>query len=130
MTSPAAEAVVREFWRRMASNDFASVGDVLTDDFVLEWPQSNERIRGGENFARMNMEYPAHGPWRFEILRIVAAGEEAVSDVRVTDGVQAGRAISFFTLAQGRIGCIVEFWPERFAAPARRQHLTEPIDPP
>ena len=60
----------------------------------------------------------------------MAAGEEAVSDVRVTDGVQLGRAISFFTLAHGRIGRIVEFWPEPFAAPERRQHLTEPIDPP
>lgn len=129
MPDPTAETVVREFWRRMASNDFASVGAVLAQDFVLEWPQSNERIRGGDNFARMNAEYPAHAPWRFDIVRIVAAGDEAVSDVRVTDGVQVGRAISFFTVAHGRIGRIVEFWPEPFVAPARRQHLTEPIDP-
>jgi hypothetical protein len=48
--------VVREFWRLMASNDFASVGAVLAPGFVLEWPQTNERIRGAERFARMNVE--------------------------------------------------------------------------
>lgn len=129
MTGAAAESVVRDFWRRMASNDFHSVRAVLADNFVLEWPQSNERIRGGENFARMNAEYPAHGPWRFEIVRVVAAADEAVSDVRVTNGTQAGRALSFFTIAGGRIARIVEFWPEPFPAPASRRHLTEPIDP-
>ena len=49
-----AEDVVREYWRLMATNDFASVSAVLAPEFVLDWPQSNERIRGGDNFARMN----------------------------------------------------------------------------
>ena len=122
-----AEDVVREYWRLMATNDFASVAAVLAHDFVLEWPQSNERIRGVNNFARMNAEYPSHGPWRFEIHRIVAAQTAAVSDVGVTDGVQTARALSFFTVGEGRIKRIVEFWPEPYAAPANRAHLVEPI---
>jgi ketosteroid isomerase-like protein len=122
-----AEDVVREYWRLMATNDFASVAAVLAHDFVLEWPQSNERIRGANNFARMNAEYPSHGPWRFEIHRIVASQTAAVSDVGVTDGVQAARALSFFTVGEGRIKRIVEFWPEPYAAPANRAHLVEPI---
>lgn len=117
--------VVREFWRLMATNDFYSVAEVLSPEFVLEWPQSKERIRGAERFARMNQEYPAHGRWEFTINRIVGGENEAVSDVSVTDGVQKGRAISFFTLAQGKVIRIVEFWPEPFAAPASRAHLVE-----
>jgi len=120
-----AEEVVREFWRLMATNDFDSVGAVLSDDFVLEWPQSKERIRGAERFAQMNREYPAHGPWRFTINRIVGAGDEAVSDVTVTDGTQTARAISFFTIADGKIARIVEFWPEPYPAPPNRAHLVE-----
>ena len=122
-----AEDVVREYWRLMATNDFASVAAVLAHDFVLEWPQSNERIRGAANFARMNAEYPSHGPWRFEIHRIVASDSAVVSDVGVTDGVQAARALSFFTVSDGKISRIVEFWPEPYAAPANRAHLVEPI---
>jgi ketosteroid isomerase-like protein len=119
--------LVQEFWRLMATNDFHSVASVLGDDFVLEWPQSRERIRGARNFAQMNAEYPADGPWRFSINRIVAQGGEAVSDVSVTDGVTAARVISFFTLSAGKIVKIVEFWPEPFAPQPNRQHLTEAL---
>lgn len=123
-----ATEVVNEFWRRMASNDFQSVRAVLAPDFVLEWPQSRERLRGAERFARMNAEYPAHGPWRFTVHRVVAEGAQAVSDVSVTDGVQSARAISFFTIAHGRITRLVEFWPEPYPAPANRAHLVEMMD--
>ena len=127
MPSSATE-VVREFWRLMSSNDFQSVGAVLADDYVLDWPQSNERIRGRERFARMNMEYPANGPWVFTIHRLVGGEEEAVSDVGVTDGAQNARVISFFTVADGKITRQVEFWPEPYEAPANRRHLVEAIE--
>jgi ketosteroid isomerase-like protein len=124
----AAIAVVSEFWRRMASNDFASVAAVLAPDFVLDWPQSRERIRGAERFVAMNAEYPAHGPWVFTVHRIVGGPSEAVSDVSVTDGVQRARAVSFFTVADGRIVRMTEFWPEPFEPAAQRAHLTERME--
>lgn len=127
MANTLATDVVREFWQLMASNDFASVGAVLSDDFVLEWPQSGERIRGRDNFAAMNTEYPAHGPWHFAVNERFGEGSRVVSDVSVTDGVQQGRALSFFTLQGGRIARIVEFWPDPFEAPANRSHLVERI---
>jgi hypothetical protein len=109
----------------MATNDFQSVAAVLSPEFVLEWPQSRERIRGVQNFARMNQEYPANGPWRFTINRVVGTESEAVSDVTVTDGVQTARAVSFFEVSEGKIARIVEFWPESYPAPANRAHLVE-----
>lgn len=125
---PLAEDVVREFWRLMATNDFDAVAAVLAPQFVLEWPQSRERIRGAEQFARMNLEYPALGPWRFTVHRIVGHATAAVSDVTVTDGAQSARAISFFTIESGMITKLVEFWPEPYAAPARRAHLVESME--
>lgn len=123
--APTAVAVAREFWRLMATNDFAAVGSVLAPEFVLEWPQSRERIRGAERFARMNAEYPSHGPWSFAVHRLVGGEAEAVSDVTVTDGVQTARAISFFELRSGKITRLVEYWPEPYEAPANRAHLVE-----
>ena len=128
MTTPAATDVVREFWRLMATNDFASVAAVLAQEFVLEWPQTKERIRGAERFARMNKEYPANGPWRFTINRLVGGGSEAVSDVTVTDGARSDRAISFFTVVRGKVTRIVEFWPEPSSPGTSRAHLTEPVE--
>ena len=127
MPLTAAVDTVREFWRLMASNDFESVGAVLAPDFVLEWPQSNERIRGADRFARMNAEYPAQGRWTFAVHRVVGGETEAASDVTVSDGLQSARAVSFFGIAGGKVARIVEFWPEPYAAPAWRAHLVEPI---
>ncbi|RKP43499.1 nuclear transport factor 2 family protein [Trinickia fusca] len=129
MNTPDTEVVekIRTFWNLMATNDFYSVGQVLAEEFTLEWPQSNERIRGAAKFAQMNAEYPAHGRWQFTVNRIVGSGNEAVSDVSVTDGVVQARAISFFTVSDGKISRIVEFWPDDYPAPANRRHLVEPI---
>jgi ketosteroid isomerase-like protein len=120
--------IIQEFWRLMATNDFGSVSGVLSDDFVLEWSQSKERIRGAHNFARMNAEYPAAGAWRFTINRLVAVEGEGVTDVTVTDGVRTDRAISFFTVERGRITKIVEYWPDSYPAPDSRRHLVEPME--
>ena len=126
--SATAVQVVQEFWARMQTNDFASVADLLAPDFVLEWPQTLERIRGAERFVRMNAEYPAHGRWEFTIHRLVGGAHEAVSDVAITDGVQHARAISFFETADGRVRRLVEYWPEPYDAPANRAHLAEPME--
>jgi ketosteroid isomerase-like protein len=128
MATKTAVDVVQAYWRLMASNDFGSVAAVLAPEFVLEWPQSGERIRGAEQFARMNEEYIAHGPWRFTIRRIVGDASDVVSDVEITDGVQHARAISFFSVAGGKIARLVEYWPEPYPAPQNRAHLVEPME--
>ena|SRR5881394_1372779 len=120
-----AVATVGEFWRLMNSNDFSAVSAILTDDFILEWPQSKELIRGPERFAQMNREFPAKGRWVFTVNHIVGNSSEAVSDVSVTDGFRHDRAVSFFTLRDQKICRIVEYWPEPLAAPSNRSHLVE-----
>ena len=120
--------IVEKFWELMATNDFTAAGPLLSDDFVLEWPQSAERIRGRDKFAAMNKEYPAHGPWRFTVRSIVGDDDAAVSDVSVTDGAVKARAVSFFTLKNDKIVKMVEYWPEDYPAPKNRKHLVERMD--
>jgi hypothetical protein len=119
--------IVGTFWKRMNSNEFRSVGPILSDNFILDWPQSNERIRGRDNYVAMNEQYPAHGRWQFTINRLVGNDSEAVSDVSLTDGVQKARAISFFEVMDGKITRMVEYWPEPFAPRDERKHLVETI---
>ena len=108
------KAVVRAFWAAMQLNDFKQAGELLHDEYELEWPQSGERIRGRANFVAVNEHYPAHGRWEFRIHRVVAEGNEVVTDVGVTDGVVSARAITFSTVQDGRIIHQVEFWPDPF----------------
>jgi ketosteroid isomerase-like protein len=119
--------LIEQFWQLMGTNDFRSVGAVLSDEFVLDWPQSGERIKGRDNYVAMNQEYPANGRWEFTVNRIVGDDNEAVSDVSITDGVQQARAISFFTVRDGKIVRMVEYWPDNFDAPDNRKHLVEEI---
>ena len=127
MTSPAQnnKQVIEAFWAAMQTNDFKAAGELLHHDYVLEWPQSGERIRGRANFVAINENYPAHGRWEFTIHRIIAEGDEVVSDVGVTDGVITGRAITFSTMRDGKIIHQTEFWPDSFEPAAWRAKWVE-----
>ncbi len=119
--------LIEQFWQTMESNDFYAVAQLLHDDFVLEWVQSGKRIRGRENFAKLNTAYPTQGTWHFTINSIVAEGDEVVTDVSVTDGTLHDRVITFSTIRDGKIWKQVEFWPEPFAAPEWRKQWVEKI---
>lgn len=119
--------VLETFWEKMESNDFYAVAELLHDEFMLEWHQSGELIRGRENFAKINTAYPANGEWRFNINSIVAEGDVVVTDVSVTDGVVKDRVITFSTVRDGKIWKQIEFWPEPFAAPEWRSQWVEKI---
>jgi ketosteroid isomerase-like protein len=122
-----AKQIVARFWVVMQTNDFKAAGELLHDDYILEWPQSGERIRGRENFIAVNENYPAHGSWSFTLHRLIAEGEQVVSDVSVTDGVILGRAITFSTIREGKIIRQLEFWPESFQRPDWRKEWVENI---
>lgn len=111
----------------MQSNNFPSAGEFLHDGFMLEWPQSGERIRGRANFVAVNENYPAHGRWEFTVQRILTEGNEVVSDVEVTDGVVKARVITFSTVQDGKIIYQLEFWPDAFEPPVWRMPWVERI---
>jgi limonene-1,2-epoxide hydrolase len=122
------KSVVGQFWATMQTNDFHAASRLLSDDFVLEWPQSGERIRGPGNFAAANEHYPTAGRWRFTIHRMVAEGAQVVTDVGVTDGEISARAITFSTVQGGRIIHQVEFWPDPFEAADWRAQWVERME--
>jgi ketosteroid isomerase-like protein len=126
-TDRSTKEVIEQFWETMKTNDFRAVGELLHDDYVLEWPQSGERVRGRENFVAINERYPAHGRWKFNVHRILAEGDQAVSDVDVTDGVVRARVITFSTIQEGKILHQTEFWPDPFGPAAWRAQWVEEI---
>jgi hypothetical protein len=42
----------------MASHDYGRLEEVLHPEYVAEWPQSRERVRGARNMQRIMEEYP------------------------------------------------------------------------
>ncbi len=117
--------VVKRFWAAMQSNDFVAASELLAPDYELHWPQSSEKIRGRANFVAVNENYPANGKWRFTVNKILAAGNEVVTDVSVTDGVVTARALTFSTVENGLIVKQLEYWPDPFEPLAWRRSWVE-----
>jgi ketosteroid isomerase-like protein len=101
--------VVAELWRRMQARDWDGVGQLVADDFVLEWPETRERIRGRTNFVEFNRNYPEG--WSIEVLGVVADGQRVSSEVRVPHP-QIGMhyAASFFEVENGQLARGREYW--------------------
>ncbi|MFN8413518.1 MAG: nuclear transport factor 2 family protein [Anaerolineales bacterium] len=117
--------ILETFWKTMETNDFYAASQLLHDDYLLEWPQSGERIRGRDHFAAMNSFYPTEGTWHFTINHIVAENDLVVTDVSVTDGTVHDRCITFSTVRDGKIWKQIEFWPDSFEAPEWRAKWVE-----
>jgi ketosteroid isomerase-like protein len=120
--------VVAELWRRIQARDWDAVGQLLADDFVLEWPHDLVRLRGRTNFVEFNRSYPEG--WSIELLRVVAEGSTAVSEVRVPHPtVGPYYALSFFEVEDGRLARCREYWvEERYEEPSpERARWFEPM---
>ncbi|EPH45576.1 nuclear transport factor 2 family protein [Streptomyces aurantiacus] len=109
--------IVTALWDRMEARDWAGVGALLAEDVVVEWPVSAERIVGRVNYLRVNAEYPEG--WSIRVLRIVADGDTVVSEVEVPhEAMGVHRAVSFWTVWDGRIVAGREYWTEVGSAPS------------
>jgi hypothetical protein len=111
------DAVVADLWRRIQARDWDGVGELVAEDFVLDWPNALLRIRGRENFVGFNRAYPEG--WSIELLRVVGAGSTAVSEIRVPHPtVGPHYAVSFFEVEAGLIRSGREYWvEERYEEP-------------
>ncbi|MBW3695949.1 nuclear transport factor 2 family protein [Vibrio sp. T187] len=116
-----AKEVVLAYWQAMQSNDFYKAAEWLTSECEVYWPQSKELIVGRENFGHVNSEYPAKGKWTFDVNRVVAEGNQVVTDVTVSDGERVDTVVTFHTVEGQLIAKQHEYWPESFEAPEWRK---------
>jgi ketosteroid isomerase-like protein len=118
---------VRLLWERMEARDWDAVAEQLHPDVVIDWPNTEERYRGRDDYLGMQQAYPEG--WHIEVLRIVDAGKTVVSEVKVEHDGRRFFAVSFFDLDNGQIVRAVEYWSdgERQPAPAWRARWAEPL---
>ena len=115
--------IIIELWQRMGRFDFASAGELLHNDYVCEWPQSNERIRGRANFVALNSNYP--GRWATEVKRVIVEGDHVSSEVALTWQNRTIMVVSFYAIRDGKILHEIDYWPEAYAAPEWRARWVE-----
>ena len=120
--------VIEELWGRTQARDWAGVAELVAPEAVIEWPVSAERIVGPANYVAVNREYPEG--WQIRVLRIVASGDQVVSEVEVPHAeLGVFRVASFFTVADGQITRGTEYWTSLGAdeSPPWRAAYAEPM---
>ena len=117
------QELVEALWGRFSRLEFEAVAELLHDEFVCEWMQSRERIRGRENYIALNKHYP--GQWRIEIERLAITPQQVISQIKLTNGDQLDYAVSFFEFKGGKIVKEVDFWASPYPAPDWRKQWVE-----
>jgi ketosteroid isomerase-like protein len=110
-------------WELMAHRDWDGMASLLADDFVEEWPQSGERIRGRDNVMAINTNYP--GLPTATIRRTLAAGDLVVTEVTLDYHGHVYNAVSIFEFRDGKIARETDYFAEPFDPPAWRAQWVE-----
>jgi len=120
--------VIEALWNRIQARDWAGVGELIAEDAVVDWPVTAERIVGRDNFVAVQREYPEG--WTIDVVRIVAQGDQVVSEVNVPHAVLGMfSAASFWTVRDGQVVQAREYWvtPGSETPPEWRAPFTESI---
>lgn len=121
-----ASSLARRWWELVDKAAFREAAALAAPGAVIDWVLSNERMRIEDQWVAANENYP--GSWRAEINEIVAEPGKVVTVTTVSDGPESVTAISIFTIEDGRIADIVEYWPEPYSAPGWRRQWVSPIE--
>ncbi|MEU5148366.1 MULTISPECIES: nuclear transport factor 2 family protein [Streptomyces] len=116
-------------WERIEARDWDGVAGLIAEDAVIEWPVSGERIVGRANFIAVNSDdgYSDEKPVR--VLRILADGDDVVTEVEMPQDHVVYRAVSLWTVRDGEIVGAREYWtsPGQDPAPRWRAGYVEPM---
>ena len=114
------------YWQSVAAQEKEPLRAYFTPDAAVCWPCTGERFRL-EDFLRANCEYP--GTWRAALERVIETEDGAVTVARVFSpetGVSC-HVTSFFSLRDGKIASLTEYYADDGPAPEwRREMFGEP----
>jgi hypothetical protein len=101
------------------------------EDYVMEMPQSGERIRGRENMRAFQEGFPGHStPPSIRIRRVlVRDGLWVVESVIDYGGGQVFNGAAILELKDGKIWRDTRYFAEPFEAPEWRSRWVERMEP-
>jgi hypothetical protein len=97
-------------------------------DFVMEMPQSGERVSGRDAMRELQRNYPAGGP-SVALRRVVGAGRVWVVEANSHYGDDPWQIVVIFEFDdEGLIAKETRYYTRAFDAPEWRTHLVEKMD--
>ncbi len=95
-------------------------------DYVMEMPQSGERIRGRENMRSMQEHYP--NPPSIDLRRVVGAGDAWTIEMRSEYDGRTYQVVMIVEFRDGKIFRETRYYAEPFDPPEWRAQWIEPME--
>jgi hypothetical protein len=93
--------------------------ELFHEDAIMDWPQSNELVIGGDNRRAIYKSFPTLP--RITPRRIIGNGDLVVAEATLDYGKSAiYKAVFIFEFTRGKISRETAYWSEPFEAPSWR----------
>jgi hypothetical protein len=113
-------AALERHWAASDANDFETEHQIYHDDAVLEYPQSGERLRGRQAIQASRTAQP--NLKRFNVRRIIGAGELWVTEFVLTYDGQPSYTVSIMEFRDGKVARETQYFADPFEpGPSRTQ---------
>jgi SnoaL-like domain len=117
------KAALDEHWAASDAGDFTAEHNIYTDDAVLEYPQSGERIRGRRNIQTTRALQPEVK--RFNVRRILGTGDLWITEYVITYDGKPSFTVSIMEFADGKVRRETQYFGDPFEASAWRAQWVE-----
>jgi len=121
-------AALDRHWAASDANDFQIEYDIYRDDAVLDYPQSDERIRGRHNIQESRTVQP--NKKRFTVRRIVGSGDLWVTEFILTYDGKPSYTVSIMEFRDGLVAHETQYFADPFKPGPSRADLVEKIASP
>ena len=113
-------------WAASDANDFDAEHDIYREDALLEYPQSDERIRGRQNIQASRAAQP--NSKRFEVRRIVGTGDLWVTEFILTYDGRPSYSVSVMEFTDGKVARETQYFADPFEPGPSRAHWVEHME--
>ena len=105
-------AALDRHWAASDADDFETEHDIYRDDVVLEYPQSNERIRGRRAIQASRAAQPNQK--RFTVRRIIGAGDLWVTELVLTYDGRPSYTVSIMEFRDDKVARETQYFGDPF----------------
>ena len=126
MSDDDVRAALRRHWDASDMNDFATEHQIYSDDAVLDYPQSGERIRGRANIQASRTAQP--NLKRFTVRRILGGGDLWISELVMTYDGQPSYVVSIMEFDGGQVVHETQYFGDPFEPGPSRAQWVERLD--
>lgn len=116
-------AVVERLIACLNARQVEVMDDLFHEDAIMDWPQSGEKVVGGDNRRALYGAFPSLPT--ITPRRIVEDGDLVVAEANLDYGTGAYATVFIFEFRDGKIARETAYWSEPFEAPEWRRQWVQ-----